>query len=232
MKPHEHQGGQSPRRAGHAEDLQVGEPKLSIAAAPQRREQDAHYERNQERRDEHRRSEPGNGGGHDPEVNDDGEPRLNHTGGLPTQGHGDDSQSGIKVSVWQGVSGQKFGDTSPEGVCNLIRSAEMQEQIAPVRELYERTLRETGDTHKAKKAVDPLKKDLPAVQWSGVFDKRGDAQCERYSGLLVADLDDLEPKRVAELCPQFVLDKHCHTVFKSPTGYGLKLMPFGNSPGF
>jgi hypothetical protein len=127
------------------------------------------------------------------------------------------------ITLWPTVTSTRPQSCTPEEACELIANPETaREWVTPIRELYEQTLKETGDAEKAKKAVSNLKKELPAFQWSGFFEKRGDAHCVEYSGLLCADLDDLSSTEVADLRPRFEQDQHCATVFVSPSGHGLK----------
>ena len=112
---------------------------------------------------------------------------------------------------------------TPEEICRGIASLMMAEKIKPIRSTFERVFAETGgDWKAAKEAVDPLKKELPAFQWCGIFYERGNGHCEKYSGYLCADLDKLTTDEVADLAYKMDKDPHIHCTAISPSGHGLK----------
>lgn len=92
-----------------------------------------------------------------------------------------------------------------------------------------------GDTHKAAiqsirddldldshEAADTAKRKLPAILWNGSFSKRSTAGCTSRSGLIVADLDNLDdPAAVKE---QLKADDYVFAAFISPSGQGLKVI--------
>jgi hypothetical protein len=133
-----------------------------------------------------------------------------------------EADSAIAVSWWNGVTGGEAHVSTPQQICAAIASEDMEERIKPIQDLYSRTLAETGDKDKAKRAVDGLKKRLPAVQWAGVFSKRGDSNCQKESGYMVADLDDV--RDIEKTRQRLADDRHVATVFISPTGRGLKVV--------
>lgn len=123
---------------------------------------------------------------------------------------------------------QDARDEHPQAVSVLsvigdIGSGSLAGPIRIIRERYQAELAATNGDHKeAKKAVSSLKKQLPAVQWSGVFSARGDKNVVSYSGLLCADLDHLDGATIARTLEALTLDEHCYTTFISPTGTGIK----------
>jgi putative DNA primase/helicase len=101
-------------------------------------------------------------------------------------------------------------DTTLWAVLAGIREGRWQSQIEAVRQA-------TGEQR------EQLKKNLPAVMFSGRFSKRKAAALVAHSGLLCADLDHLG----ARLDPlRDALAKNVHVVggFVSPSGNGLKIL--------
>lgn len=71
-----------------------------------------------------------------------------------------------------------------------IRKGAYKVKIQAIRERYKRALDRTkGDRGAAKRTVAALKKQLPAVTFSGVFSIRAKDKLTHHSGLLVGDLD-------------------------------------------
>ena len=112
-------------------------------------------------------------------------------------------------------------------VCEVVRTIRtggrnLRGQITQIRNRFEAELEITGgDLKAAKLAVEQLKKDLPAVTWSGRFSYRASDKLLQHSGRLCADLDELGPElpRVRE---QLQTSPHLWALFLSPTGNGLK----------
>ncbi len=100
-----------------------------------------------------------------------------------------------------------------ESVLHDIHSGRYENQIEQVRAAYKQG---------GKKAAGPLKGKLPAILFSGLFNERNDGGIQQHSGILVADLDELED-RIPELRDRLAEDRHVLFVFLSPTGSGLKV---------
>ena len=70
-----------------------------------------------------------------------------------------------------------------------------------------------------------LKQELPAICFSGKFQKRNDDSLVEYSGIICLDFDgfktkkDLEDYKISLMDNEFV-----HSAFHSPSGYGLKVL--------
>ena len=77
-------------------------------------------------------------------------------------------------------------------VVNAIRTgARQRELIEAIRKRFQQELARHGDYEKAKLAIDPLKKALRGILWSGQFSRRDNASLIKHSGSLCADLDKL-----------------------------------------
>jgi hypothetical protein len=110
-------------------------------------------------------------------------------------------------------------------VVEAIRKGKYRRAVDRVRQTYQIVLEESGgDKAVAKRAISELKKNLPAIQWSGEFSGRGDNALIRYSGLLCADLDDLSAAEIARAREKLTRDPHVYAVFLSPSGTGLKVV--------
>ncbi len=97
-------------------------------------------------------------------------------------------------------------------ILDFIRSGRLKSQIDPIRAAIAK-----GDTAQAK----ALKKDLPAILWSGQFKSRKADDLIQHSGLFVADLDALEDK-LQTVRSKLTSSPHLLTLFVSPSGTGLK----------
>jgi hypothetical protein len=115
-------------------------------------------------------------------------------------------------------------DVSIQELLNGIRTGgkRLKAQITQIRNRFESELAITnGDLKAAKREVEPLKKALPGVTWSGRFSYRASDKLLQHSGLLCADLDSLgaELETVRE---KLKTSPHLEALFVSPTGNGLK----------
>lgn len=80
-------------------------------------------------------------------------------------------------------------------------------------------------TTKDKTERNELKKRLPAICFSGVFNKRNDNAITEHSGFICLDFDGY-PKRKEMLSDKekFSKDDYVYSVFVSPSGNGLKVL--------
>jgi BT4734-like, N-terminal domain len=127
------------------------------------------------------------------------------------------------VSSFQNASDTIPRDLDVSVVLKAIRTGgkKLQGQIEQIRNRFQAELAITGDYKKAKLAVDPLKKQLPGVTWTGTFSGRASDKLIQHSGLLVADLDSLGEK-LADIRKKLLNSPHVWALFVSPTGDGLK----------
>lgn len=78
---------------------------------------------------------------------------------------------------------------------------------------------------KDKSERNEFKKDLPAVCFSGQFNKRLDSSIIQHSGLICLDFDGYEKKKdLLEDKENFQKNKFVYSVFVSPSGNGLKVL--------
>ena len=141
--------------------------------------------------------------------------------------------SGTCIAMVSCATDTETRDVSVERVLEDIRSGDkgLKGQITQIRNRFEMELAtakanaEAGQNvnplQVAKLAVSELKKQLPAVIWSGTFSYRASDKLLQHSGLQCGDLDDLGPElpRVRE---QLQTSRHLYALFLSPTGHGLK----------
>ncbi len=108
-------------------------------------------------------------------------------------------------------------------VLEAIRSGgkKLREQIQQIRNRFEAELAIAGDYKAAKRAVDTLKKALPAVLWSGQFTERANTKLIKHSGLVCADLDNFNSELLA-VRAKLLASPHLWAVFTSPSSDGLK----------
>jgi len=78
---------------------------------------------------------------------------------------------------------------------------------------------------KRKLERNELKKQLPAICFSGTFTKRTDASLIKHSGLICLDFDGYKTKKsMLEEKQRLADDKYVFSVFISPSGLGLKAL--------
>src|SRR6266513_1284777 len=82
-------------------------------------------------------------------------------------------------------------EVSVDKVIDAVRTGgkKLRGQIEQIKNRFEAELDIVGDYKAAKRAVDTLKKALPAVLWSGQFTERANSKLIKHSGLVCADLD-------------------------------------------
>jgi len=108
-------------------------------------------------------------------------------------------------------------------VVEAIRTGgkKLRRQVELIRDTLRDELTKHGDKKRAKQATDGLKKQLPAVLWSGTFTKRANNALVQHSGLLCADLDSLNGE-LSAVREKLSESPYLWTLFKSPSGDGLK----------
>ena len=78
---------------------------------------------------------------------------------------------------------------------------------------------------KDKSKRNELKKELPAVCFSGKFNKRSDSSIIEHSGLICLDYDGYsKQKDLLQDKERFIKNKFVYAVFVSPSGNGLKVL--------
>jgi len=78
---------------------------------------------------------------------------------------------------------------------------------------------------KNKSERNELKKKLPSICFSGVFNKRSDSALVEHSGLICLDFDGYEKKKdLTDDRVKFEKNKFVFAVFVSPSGNGLKVL--------
>ena len=78
---------------------------------------------------------------------------------------------------------------------------------------------------KEKTTRNELKKDLPAICFSGKFNKRNDDSIVEHSGIICLDFDGYKKQKdLLSDKEQISKNKHVYSVFISPSGNGLKVL--------
>jgi len=76
-----------------------------------------------------------------------------------------------------------------------------------------------------KQERNELKKQLPAICFSGVFTKRNDSSIQEHSGLICLDFDGYEKnKELLQDKENLTRNPYVYSVFISPSGKGLKIL--------
>jgi hypothetical protein len=106
-----------------------------------------------------------------------------------------------------------------EAICT--GGKKLRGQVELIRDTLRDELTKHGDKKRAKQTIDGLKKQLPAVLWSGTFTKRANDALVQHSGLLCADLDSLDGS-LPEVREKLSRSPHVWALFTSPGGNGIK----------
>ncbi len=102
----------------------------------------------------------------------------------------------------------------------------------PVKDIIERISNGTSEdlikrirTEKDKKRINELKQELPAICFSGKFNKRNDDSILEHSGLICLDFDKYDTqKKLHQHREELISDEFVYCVFISPSGKGLKVL--------
>jgi len=126
------------------------------------------------------------------------------------------------ISMVSACSSVKTSDVLLSNVLTDIRNGRWRGQINGVREAYRRS---------GKATANQLKKQLPAVTFSGRFSRRSGNDLISHSGLLCMDLDDIGPG-LPDLRQRIESDPVTYATFISPTATGLKVLYRTDQPQF
>lgn len=98
-------------------------------------------------------------------------------------------------------------------VLNRIKEGASKELVKKIRQ-------EKDKTHR-----NEIKKDLPAVCFSGTFNKRNDSSLVEHSGFICLDFDGYKKQKILLGDKESLTkDKYVYSVFISPSGNGLKVL--------
>jgi len=146
---------------------------------------------------------------------------------IDIQGDGGIDLGRIALSVVLNARSDIVQKTNLRAVLNYMRGEEtidglppLQPLLQPIAVVYKDCFEKSGPNG-AKKAIAPLKQNLPAAIFSGVFDTR--TEPSNHSGLLCLDLDELGD-RIERSRKIVEGDPHTLAVFLSPSGQGLKVL--------
>jgi hypothetical protein len=124
------------------------------------------------------------------------------------------------VSMVTNATSTKTSNVEVLMILDDIRNGKWRTQVEEIRTEYRRAVAKGLD---GKKAVDHLKKQLPAALFSGRFSRRANAALKEHSGLICADLDDLDGD-LERVRASLTESPHAVAMFLSPTGSGLKVL--------
>jgi len=98
-------------------------------------------------------------------------------------------------------------------ILNRIKEGASKELVKEIRKENDKT------------RINQLKQELPAICFSGTFNKRSDANILEHSGFICLDFDGYKKnKDLLEEKERISKDKHTYSVFISPSGNGLKVI--------
>ena len=115
-----------------------------------------------------------------------------------------------QVTIYRNTTSTKDPHyVSVETIVGRIRDGNSREMIEKIR---------AADDNERKK----LKKQLPAISFSGIFSKRADSAILKHTGYIALDLDKI--LSVHDVKKEMSRDKHTMVCFISPSGNGLKVI--------
>lgn len=119
----------------------------------------------------------------------------------------------MQISIYKNSRDTQGSTTTLQAVIEMIQSdAAICNAISALR------LTDNQDTK------DKLKKNLPAVTFSGTFYKRKASEIAVYNSLLTIDIDKLTQEEVNKLLPLIKQNSYTHIAFISPSGCGIKVI--------
>jgi hypothetical protein len=124
------------------------------------------------------------------------------------------------VSMIRKANATKTSDVRVLAVLRGIREGRWRELVEPIPIEFSRA---QAAGLNAREIIKPMKNALPGVLFAGRFSRRHTSGLISYSGLLVADADDLALDRLEALRSQIRDDEHVFSGFTSPSGRGFKL---------
>ena len=124
------------------------------------------------------------------------------------------SQSKNKVTIFKNIKETETPFHREIGlVIKRIKDGATKDLVKQIRKTKDKTER------------NELKKLLPAVCFSGVFNKRKDQAIQEHSGFICLDFDGYEKRKVlSEHKEKLSKDPYVYCVFVSPSGNGLKAL--------
>jgi hypothetical protein len=135
------------------------------------------------------------------------------------------SSDGVQISFVTNATDTVTRTVSAGKIIEAIltggKGGKIRSTVEQVRFTLRRELNEHGDTKRAKLAASEVKKQLPAVLWSGTFTERKNNALVRHSGLLCADLDGLNSS-LHDVRDKLKASPHVWALIISPSGDGLK----------
>lgn len=135
--------------------------------------------------------------------------------------------SGLTISMVKRATDTQTRDVPLHEVLRAIRTGgqHLRDQVEKIRTSFMAEMtRPGGDLQKAKRAIEPMKKALPAIMPCGVFLSREQPvadKLKKHSGMFTADFDDLGDK-LPLVRKKLEKSPHVFAFFLSPSGNGLK----------
>lgn len=118
------------------------------------------------------------------------------------------------VTIFQNIKDTSAPFFRPvDSILNRIRDGASKELVKKIR------------NEKRKPERQEMKKMLPAICFSGTFNKRNDASLLEHSGIICLDFDGYEKQKdLLSDKESLSKDKYVYSVFISPSGNGLKVL--------
>ncbi len=98
-------------------------------------------------------------------------------------------------------------------ILNRIKNGATKELVKQIR------------SEKRKTERNELKKMLPAICFSGIFNKRNDSSIQEHTGIICLDFDGYEKnKELLQDKENLTKNNYVYSTFISPSGQGLKVL--------
>lgn len=122
------------------------------------------------------------------------------------------------VSLFENATSKNFKDVEHGSIFAAIKIGKWQVHINALRHMDE-------VTYKSNKIK------LPAVTFSGTFHDRNNKGLNKYSGLVVLDIDNIDSDTIKKLKDQLIDNVYVEAAFTSPSGKGVKIIvPVNTGP--
>lgn len=115
------------------------------------------------------------------------------------------------VSLFENATSRNFKDVEVGEIINAIYTGRWKQKIEYLRSIEK-------ELYKINKVF------LPAITFAGTFKERNNKGLNKYSGLVVLDIDNIDSNAIKNLKEQLKENENVMAAFTSPSGKGVKII--------
>jgi KaiC/GvpD/RAD55 family RecA-like ATPase len=123
----------------------------------------------------------------------------------------------MEVSIYKDSTDTTGARADISHILTAIKEGRWKEKVSHLRTL-------------PKDQYNEQKKSLPCVTFCGSFNRREAAGIDLHAGMVIIDLDHLDPATMKAYCESMPLIPSVRACFRSPSGHGLKILFKVDSP--